>query len=127
MNWKIFIAAFANLSAICLPYNIIGCASDGVDPHDYFVSFFDKNLSPEATLKPFYYTNYQFLYDEQETADVSKLTSADWISYTGNTASADEAYNFICRFSPADLIKYLVRLLLLTESAIVNEIFLSMC
>ncbi|MET0300971.1 MAG: hypothetical protein ABW036_14460, partial [Flavitalea sp.] len=103
MNWKIFLAACISFFAILLPYNIIGCGGSDADPYDYFVSFFDKKLDTEPHSKPFYYTNYKFLYDDEEPVNLAELTSAEWINYTNRKASKADAYNFVCKYPVKDI------------------------
>ena len=74
MNWKTSLTVFASLFLISFPYNIIGCGGE-IDPYDYYVSFFQNNLSNSQGYRQFYYTGYNFLYDRDETADVSRMTS----------------------------------------------------
>lgn len=59
MKWKVFITAFVNIAFIAFPYNIIGCGP-GIDPYDYYTSFFQNNLSDREGYRPFYYTGYAF-------------------------------------------------------------------
>lgn len=103
MNWKLFIIACVNSVCLLFPYNIIGCASDGADPHDYYVSFFHNNVSGTSGYEPFYYTNYQFLYETNEPVNTADITSAEWVGFGGNSFSAKDAYQFVCRYAHKDL------------------------
>lgn len=102
MNWKRYLIIFVNLFLIFFPYNILGCA-DGVDPYDYFISFFQNDLPAEKSLSPFYYTNYRFLYNDNEPIDVAQATSAEWITYCGGKIEKRQAYQFVCQFAYKDL------------------------
>lgn len=103
MNWKIFLIVFINIFAIFFPYNIVGCGGGDADPYDYFVSFFHKDLSDQKGYEPFYYTNYQFLYDSNEPVNAAEATSAEWVGYSGNKFSNKEAYSFVCEYSQKDI------------------------
>ncbi|MEP6948537.1 MAG: hypothetical protein ABI863_04660 [Ginsengibacter sp.] len=98
MKWKICLIAFINICLLTFPYNIIGCGPE-TDPYDYYTSFFLNNLADAKGYQPFFYTNELFLYDTEEPADAAHATSAEWISYCGNKATREEAYDFVCRYS----------------------------
>ncbi|MEO5996967.1 MAG: hypothetical protein ABIN89_09545 [Chitinophagaceae bacterium] len=102
MSWKRFLIIFINLFFLSFPYNIIGCA-DILDPYDYFTSFFQNDLAPEKSWHPFYYTNYEFLYNANEPVDVAEATSSEWITYCGGTIDKKQAYDFVCRYAQKDL------------------------
>jgi len=97
MNWKRFLFAFANLFLLCFPYNIIGCGGE-IDPYDYYISFFQNGVSKPGGYQQFYFTEYNFLYENEETVDVARATSEEWIGYTGQKISPDEAYDFVCKY-----------------------------
>jgi len=98
MNWKTSLTVFASLFLVSFPYNIIGCGGE-IDPYDYHVSFFQNNLSNSQGYRQFYYTGYNFLYDRDETLDVSRVTSDEWIGYCGKKVGSNSAYDFVCKFS----------------------------
>jgi hypothetical protein len=102
MNWKLCIVVLINAFLISFPYNILGC-SDGPDPYHYYSSFFHNDLSADKNYRSFYYTNYEFLYDDAEQNNVADTTSAEWISYCGNRVSNAQAYAFICEYAYKDL------------------------
>src|ERR1043166_8128165 len=102
MKWKIFLTACVNLFFIAFPYNIIGCGPDA-DPYDYYTSFFDNNLSDVKGYRPFYYTGYNFLYDETEPADVADLRATEWAAYCSNVVTSKDAYRFINKFDRKDI------------------------
>ncbi len=98
MNWKLCIAVFISSSILCFPQNLIGCGPSE-DPYDYYTTFFSQKLQSDETYRPFYYTGYRFLYDEAEPLSTKEITSAEWISYTGNTASKKEVQDFVLKYS----------------------------
>jgi len=103
MNWKTCLTVFVSLFFVSFPYNIIGCAGGDVDPYDYFISFFQNDLSSNHGYRQFYYTEFSFLYETDEAIDVSKVTSEDWINYTGKKITTAQAYDFVCKFSGGQL------------------------
>lgn len=103
MNWKLFTIAFINLVFVLFPYNILGCAGGDEDPYDYYTSFFHPKVSGDSGMEPFYYTNVNFLYKEEEPVDIARLTSAEWCQFAQNRFSREEAYDFICKYASKDI------------------------
>ena len=97
MNWKAFIAVSISGFLISFPQNIIGCG-DGMDPYDYYTSFFHPQLPEAIGYKPFYYTGYNFLYDENEPTNVSDLLATEWAAYCGDPVVAEDAKTFVNKF-----------------------------
>lgn len=104
MNWKASIVVLINSVCLLFPYNIIGCAGSEPDPYDYFVSLFHREMAGNRSYSPFYYTNYQFLYDAQEPVNTASATSAEWVGYCGKNVKTEEAYDFVCRYGRKDLL-----------------------
>ena len=102
MNWKVFIAFSVSGFLISFPQNIIGCG-DGIDPYDYYTSFFHPNLPDANGYRPFYYTGYSFLYEENEPAEVSELLAKEWADYCGNQVTSTDAKVFVNKFERKDL------------------------
>jgi hypothetical protein len=103
MNWKKFLMVCINVACLAMPYNIIGCAGGEPDPYDYFVSFFNRNNAEVKGYEPFYYTNYRFLYQDEEPVNVSDLTSAEWVKYGNNGFTTDDAWKFVMEYTRKDL------------------------
>lgn len=103
MSWKKFLIVCINITCLALPYNIIGCAGGEPDPYDYFVSFFNKNNADAKGYEPFYYTNYQFLYEEKEPVETADLTSAEWVGYGNNSFTTNDARAFVVDYARKDL------------------------
>ncbi|NII24950.1 hypothetical protein HB364_07665 [Pseudoflavitalea sp. X16] len=103
MNWKKFLMVCINVACLAMPYNIIGCAGGDPDPYDYFVSFFNRNNAGVKGYEPFYYTNYRFLYQEEEPVNTSDLTSAEWVKYGNNGFTANDARQFVTEYARKDL------------------------
>lgn len=102
MKWKIFLTAFINLSCVVFPYNIIGCGP-GVDPYDYYTTFFQNNLSDAPGYKPFYYSGYTFLYDDHEPASPADILAQEWADWAGNPVTAKDAGAFINKSARKDV------------------------
>ncbi len=101
MNFKLFLTALGSLLIALFPSNIFSCGPS-VDPYDYYVSFFSLENGNAQGYKPFSYTTYSFLYEEQEPVDQSELLSAEWAAYTA-IAKAGDALNFVNKFSYNDV------------------------
>jgi hypothetical protein len=60
----------------------VACGPE-TDPYDYYTSFFHSGIKGEKEYKPFYFTNYLFLYDETEPESEANINAAEWASYLG--------------------------------------------
>lgn len=102
MNWKLFTTACVSAALIAFPQNIIGCGPDA-DPYDYYTSFFHPNLSDAKAYKPFYYTSYNFLYDETEPVETADILCNEWSSYCGVPVTDTDVKKFITKFDAKDI------------------------
>lgn len=102
MNWKIFTAVCISAVIVSFPQNIIGCGPDA-DPYDYYTSFFYQHLPEAKAFKPFYYTSYNFLYEEQEPVETADVLCKEWSDYCGNPVTAAAAKEFISDFDSKDV------------------------
>ena len=102
MNWKAFITACISTAIVSFPQNIIGCGP-GVDPYDYYTSFFHQNLPETNGYKPFYYTGYNFFYDIKEPASVPDLLAAEWAAYSAAPVKIADAKKLVNKFAWKDL------------------------
>jgi hypothetical protein len=102
MKWKLFITTCVSAAALCFPANIIGCGPDA-DPYDYYTSFFHQNLPDAKGYKPFYYTSFNFLYDETEPATASDILAKEWSAYCGSAVTETDAKKFVNKFAWKDL------------------------
>lgn len=102
MNWKIFTAACISTIIISFPQNIIGCGPDA-DPYDYYTSFFYQHLVDAKAYQPFYYTSYNFLYDESEPVETADVLCKEWSSYCGNDVTAEDASRFLIDYGSKDV------------------------
>ncbi|MDN5288624.1 MAG: hypothetical protein JWR38_4898 [Mucilaginibacter sp.] len=67
----------------------IACGGEG-DPFDYYVSFFHNNIQRTQEYKPFYFTSYSFLYDDEEQVSEATLNSREWATYLGHAVKAED-------------------------------------
>lgn len=104
MKLKIFLAACINLAWVCFPQNIIGCGP-GIDPYDYYTSFIHPYLPEAKAYQPFYYTGYNFLYEEQEPANPANILANEWAGYCGRPVTDRDALAFVTKFKPDELKK----------------------
>ena len=102
MNWKIFITVCSSSALISFPQNIIGCGPSA-DPYDYYTSFFHQNLPDAKNYRPFYYTGYNFLYDDNEPVETADVLAKEWAAYCGSTVTAADAKKFVNKFAWKDL------------------------
>ena len=102
MKWKTYLTVFISILAVSFPANIIGCGPDA-DPYDYYTSFFHQQLPDASGYQPFYYTSYNFLYDNDEPVNVSDVLSNEWAAYCGATVTAKESKEFVNKFDLKDL------------------------
>jgi hypothetical protein len=102
MNWKLFLTACVSAALISFPQNIIGCGPDA-DPYDYYTSFFHQNLPDAKGFRPFYYTGYNFLYDETEPASTTEVLSNEWAVYCGKPVTPSDAKSFVAEYAWKDL------------------------
>src|SRR5689334_11120916 len=59
-----------------------------MDPYDYYISFFHNNLQRTQEYKPFYFTGYKFLYDDDEQVSEAEINSREWAAYLSNGVKA---------------------------------------
>jgi hypothetical protein len=102
MNWKQFTAVCVSAALVSFPQNIIGCGPDA-DPYDYYTSFFHQNLPDAKGYKPFYYTGYNFLYDEAEPVETSDVLANEWALYCSNNVTSTDAKQFVNKYAWKDL------------------------
>jgi hypothetical protein len=102
MNWKVFSVALINLAALVFPYNIVGCGP-GVDPYDYYTSFFHNDVSNVKGYRPFYFTGMTFFYDENEPVKTEDLLAQEWSAFCGDQVSTKEAYDFVMKYPLKDM------------------------
>lgn len=102
MNWKICTTAFISLLSTAMPQNIIGCGPEA-DPYDYYTSFFYQNLPDAKAYRPFYYTGYNFLYDEAEPVETSDVLANEWAAYCGAPVTGNDAKDFVNSFGLKDV------------------------
>lgn len=102
MNWKAFITVCISTAIVSFPQNMIGCGP-GVDPYDYYTSFFHQYLPEGNGYKPFYYTGYNFLYDPTEPASPADILADEWAAYCGAPVKMADAKKLVNKFAAKDL------------------------
>ncbi len=58
------------------------------DPYDYYISYFHNNIVGEE-YKPFMFTEYSYMYSEEETVSEAQINSNEWAGYLGNVNGND--------------------------------------
>jgi hypothetical protein len=102
MKWKIFLTLCVSGFLVTFPNNIIGCGP-GIDAYDYYTSFFNPDISENNTLRPFYYTGYEFLYDTEDAVSTTDLLAQEWKSYCGKEVSVKDAKAFVMEYGETDI------------------------
>ncbi len=103
MNWKAFTAVCAAISAlVSFPQNIIGCGG-GIDPYDYYLSFFNQYASSQIQYQPFFYTNEQFLYSYEDAVSAESVLVQEWVNFTRKTATSKDVQAFVMKFPAKDI------------------------
>lgn len=102
MNWKLFTTAFISTALVTFPQNIIGCGPDA-DPYDYYTSFFYQDLPETKAYQPFYYTGYNFLYDESEPVETADVLCKEWSIFCGAPVKVNDVKKFMIHFSEKDI------------------------
>ncbi len=102
MKWKIFMMLWISSFLISFPQNIIGCGPS-VDAYDYFTSFFNPDISESKALRPFYYTNYEFLYDSEEQVNTTDILAEEWQAYCEKNVTLKDAKTFVMEYAEKDI------------------------
>ncbi len=102
MKLKIFLTACISALIISFPQNIIGCGP-GIDPYDYYTSFFNRHLPDAKAYQPFYYTGYNFLYDEEEPVSAADELAKEWAGFCGMAVTPKEAKTFVTEYDVKDI------------------------
>ena len=87
--WKKPLLYFASLIG-CLSIGIavvIAC-SDEPDPYDYYTSFFNPGIQGKKDYGAFYFTDYQFTYDDVEPMSEASINSTEWATYLAQPVKA---------------------------------------
>lgn len=71
------------------------------DPYDYYVSFFHNNLQGEKEYKPFFYTGYKFVYDDNEPVSINDINAEEWATYLGKDVSTADVSKAMYHLNPA--------------------------
>jgi hypothetical protein len=80
-TWLIYCVSF--IGCFCAMIAIDLACGGEVDPYDYYTSFFHSNIKGGKEYKPFYFTNYLFLYDETEPESEEDINAGEWATYLG--------------------------------------------
>lgn len=99
---KIFTLVCVSCFLVSFPTNIIGCGP-GIDPYDYYTSFFNQHIASSTNYKPFYYSGYSHLYDYNEPENPADVLAKEWAAYAKNKVTTADAYAFVMEYSEADL------------------------
>ena len=88
-TWRRLLLYFVSITGFCLmSVAIIMACSDEPDPYDYYTSFFHPDIQGKKDFSPFYFTDYQFTYSDNEPASEAAINSAEWAHYLGGKVKA---------------------------------------
>ncbi|RKR81535.1 hypothetical protein BDD43_1682 [Mucilaginibacter gracilis] len=76
------------ISCFCAGIAIILACGPETDPYDYYVSFFHNNVQGQKEYKPFYFSSYQFVYDDKEPVSEAAVNADEWAAYLGKDVAA---------------------------------------
>lgn len=102
MNCKTLLIGCVSALLAILPKSLFSCG-DGIDPYDYYTSFFNQYAADKLAFKPFYYTNASFLFDTEEPEDQTTILSKEWAAFTDNKASAKDCNQFVTQYAYKDI------------------------
>ncbi|WP_018627787.1 hypothetical protein [Niabella aurantiaca] len=102
MNWKTSLAACISGLLLMIPNNIFSCA-DVDDSYSSFVSFFNRYASETPAYAPFYFSDLQFLRDDEERPATAAAIVKEWSAFTGDQVSPEDAHAFVMRYDRKDL------------------------
>ena len=102
MLWKKFLIAFSISLMVAFPQNIIGCGG-GIDPYDYYTTFFWNDQVDQRGYNPFYYTSFANWYVETDSFDMETVNTQAWRQYFSDKPASNDVQRFIYSFSYKDL------------------------
>ena len=102
MKWKVFLTLCVSLFMVSFPNNIIGCGPE-IDAYDYYTTFFNPDISENKTLRPFYYTGYEFIYDSEDAVSTTDVLAEEWKKYCGEKVTVNDAKYFVMEYDEADI------------------------
>jgi hypothetical protein len=103
MKLKVYLIALISAFAISFPQNIIGCGGGDLDPYDYFISFYNPDITEAKNYKQFYYTSVNHIYEEADVAELADIVADEWQAYCGANVNAKDAKTFVFKADPLDV------------------------
>ena len=87
--WSKLLLYFVSITGFCLAsVAIIVACSDEPDPYDYYTSFFHADVQGKKDFGPFYFTDYQFTYSNEEPGNEAAINATEWAEYLGPKVKA---------------------------------------
>ncbi|RZM28785.1 MAG: hypothetical protein EOO88_07545 [Pedobacter sp.] len=88
--WKKLLLYSVSILGLVSAGNLVIWACGGeIDPYDYYTSFFHSDVQGNKEYKAFYFTDYSFLYDDEEPADEADINAAEWAAHLHDVKPAD--------------------------------------
>ena len=90
-SWKKYLIFFVSVFGIFFSEIALNIACGPTpDPYDYFVSFFHNNVAGEKEYGNFYFTEYKYLFNSDESESEQKINSEEWASQVGRGVKASD-------------------------------------
>lgn len=81
MNWKKSLIFCASFFTVFFGEIVVNIACGGeIDPYDYYISYFHNDVQGKA-YDQFNFSEWEYLYHDQESVDEYDLNSAEWANY----------------------------------------------
>ena len=82
--WKKLLLFSVSVIGLVSAGNLVIWACGGeMDPYDYYTSFFHSDVQGEKDYKAFYFTDYAFLYDDEEPVSEPDINAKEWAGHLG--------------------------------------------
>ncbi len=81
MNWKKSLICCASFLTVFFGEIVVNIACGGeIDPYDYYISYFHNDVQGKE-YNQFSFSEWEYLYHDQESVDEYDLNSAEWANY----------------------------------------------
>lgn len=128
--WKKLLLFSASIIALLSTGNLILWACGGeVDPYDYYTSFFHSDIQGGKEYKAFYFTDYSFLYDDEEPVSEADINAKEWAAHLGTAVKAADVKKVMYQLDSTgnqDVNNYLYNNGLLPDSLAVNSFLMAL-
>lgn len=100
--WKKPLLYFVSLlGCLSLGVAVVIACSDEPDPYDYYTSFFNPGIQGKKDYGAFYFTDYQFTYDDVEPGSEASINSSEWAAYLAPPVKSADVENVMYNLDSA--------------------------